>query len=179
MNKIPRCFNSCLAQPALRQPFPAEQHGLKFGGANSHHFFVQSCSNMTAQKLGLLRAVSPTPENEPPPVIPRHPPSTKRAKDCIPGNRSQSQTHPSGCHTEKCDWSLLHGSTVQWWRVSTTTCMQRFAKQKWRPVLPDYLLVTWKKQFDITTKLTLFYHLCLWSSTFTLEGSEGRRKFNP
>lgn len=86
-------------ESALRQPFPAEQHGLKFGGANSHHFFVQSCSNMTAQKLGLLRAVSPTPENEPPPVIPRHPPSTKRAKDCIPGNRSQSQTHPSGCRS--------------------------------------------------------------------------------
>lgn len=114
-------------ESALRQPFPAEQHGLRFGGANSHHFFVQSCSNMTAQKLGLLRAVSPTPEKEPPTVIPRHHPSTKRAKDCIPGNRSQSQTHPSGCHTEKCDWSLLHGSTVQWWRVSTTTCMQRFA----------------------------------------------------
>lgn len=63
-------------ESALRQPFPAEQHGLRFGGANSHHFFVQSCSNMTAQKLGLLRAVSPTPEKEPPPVIPRHPQRT-------------------------------------------------------------------------------------------------------
>lgn len=47
-------------------------------------------------------------------------------------------------------------------------------QQEWRPVLPDYLLVTWKNQFDITTTLTLFYHLlCLWS-IFTLEGG---RKF--